>query len=43
VRSRSVCSDMARVKGAERRRKKRSQSVSPQIDIIDDEETNNLD
>ena len=43
VRSRSVCSDMAKGKGAERSGKKRSQSVFQQIHIIEDEETDNLD
>ena len=42
MRSRSVCSDMARQKGLEKRRKKRLQSVFPKISIIEDEETENL-
>ena len=39
VRSRSLHSDMVRQKGTEMSGKKRSQSVFPQIDILEDEET----
>ena len=42
MRSRSLYSDMARQKGTENREKKRSQSLFPQIDIIEDEDTENL-
>ena len=39
MRSRSLHSDMVRQKGTEKIGKKRSQSVFPQIDILEDEET----
>ena len=42
MRSRSLYSDMARQKGEEKRGKIRSQSVFQQIDIIEDEDTENL-
>ena len=42
MRSRSLHSDMVRQKGTEKSGKKRSQSVFPQIDIIEDEETENI-
>ena len=42
MRSRSLFSDMARQKGEKRRGKIRSQSVFQQIDIIEDEDTENL-